>query len=65
METQSLCLDEHSLLHFELDRKAIGRLSVRGVLSEAETDRAAMRLLKAIGRKVKLSTTPKPPVSAS
>lgn len=57
---QSLCLDEHSLLHFELDRKAIGRLSVRGILSEGETDRAAMRLLKSISKKIKYKSLPTP-----
>lgn len=58
MQAQGLSLDEHSLHHFDLDRKAIGRLSVRGILSEAETDRSAMRLLKKISQKAKSAATP-------
>lgn len=52
MAEQGFVLSDHDLHHFEEDRKAIGRLGVRGVLSDGERDRAANRLLKAIARKV-------------
>ena len=52
MAEQGFALSEHDLHHFEEDRKAIGRLGVRGILSEGERDRAANRLLKVIGGKI-------------
>jgi hypothetical protein len=51
LEAQGLALAAHDLEHFEKDRKALGRLGVRGILSEGERDKAAMRLLKNIAQK--------------
>lgn len=50
MAAQGLVLSDHDMEHMEKDRAALGRLSIRGILSEAERDRAAMRLLKCISK---------------
>lgn len=50
MASQNLTLSAHDLEHFEKDRIALGRLGVRGLLSECERDRAALRLLKKIAK---------------
>lgn len=51
MASQGLTLSSHDLEHFEKDRAALGRLGVRGILSDGERDRAAQRLLKQIAAK--------------
>lgn len=50
---QELELEAHSLEHFERDRQAIGRLGIRGLLSDGERERAALRLMKKMGKQLK------------
>lgn len=53
MAAQGLALSDHDMEHLEKDRAALGRLGVRGILSDGERDRAAMRLLKQISAKAR------------
>lgn len=45
--------DENELHHFEKDRLALGRIYMRGLITEVERDKAAMRLLKKMRKHVK------------
>lgn len=48
LDDLGLTANSHLMAHWQRDAEAITRLSVRGMLSEAETSKARRRLLKEI-----------------
>lgn len=53
LSKQGFELDAHNLEHFEKDRQAIGRLGIRGIITDGEREKAAIRLIKEMGKKLK------------
>jgi hypothetical protein len=46
-------MDGETARHFELDKMALCRLSIKGLISRAEAERARRRLVKAISSEIR------------